>query len=271
VTAKHNKKRNTAFLYETLVKQLTRAIVDKDGRQKRAILSTLKEFFGRDSLLRKELECYQTLLECASLDAHTAEKLLHETKVDRARLDNKMIFDAQSKLIKQMKTTLSSEVWNNFIPNYKSLASINAIFNQKTPAKKRVLYENTIVAALTTEAGNDAVLQPIDNIVYRSFVERFNNEYAGLLEEQKSLLAQYISSFADNGIEFKLHLNEELGRLKSKIGASLELHEIRSDEEMLTKTRAVIDILEGFKTMPPTEELVRRVLKIQALAREVNS
>lgn len=268
--AKHNKKRNTAFLYETLVKQLTKSIVDKDARQKRAILSTLREFFGRASLLRKELECYHTLLEAAALDTHTAEKLLHETKVDRARLDSKMIFDAQSSLIKQM-TTLSPEVWNNFIPNYKSLASINAIFNHKTPAKKRVLYENTIVAGLTTEAGNDTVLQPIDNIVYRSFVKKFNNEYAGLLEEQKRLLAQYISSFVDNGIEFKLHLNEELGRLKNKIGASLELQEIRSDEEMLSKTHEVMDILEGFKTMPPTEELVRRVLKIQALAREVNS
>jgi len=40
---------------------------------------------------------------------------------------------------------------------------------------------------------------------------------------------------------------------------------------MLKKTHKVIDILESFKTQAPTEEVVGSVLKIQALAREINS
>ncbi len=32
---KHNKKRNTAFLYEALVKELTKAVVNKEYRKKK--------------------------------------------------------------------------------------------------------------------------------------------------------------------------------------------------------------------------------------------
>jgi len=271
VRAKHNKKRNTAFLYETLVKELTRAIVAKDETQKRRVLSILKEHYGKDTVLKRELECYKTLTGTSDLDIHTAEKLLHETKVDRARINNKMIFNSQTNLIKKMNTSLSSEVWNNFIPNYKSLASISAIFNQKTPAKKRVLFEGTVIEAITSQNPELTEMQPIDNIVYRSFVEKFNDQYGGLLEEQKSLLAQYVASFADNGLEFKLHLNEEIGRLKKKINASLRLEEISNDPQMTDKTHKVVGILEGFKTAEPTEEVVCSVLKIQALVREIGT
>ena len=269
--AKHNKKRNTAFLYETLVKQLTKSIVARDEQQKRKILSIIKEFYGKGTILKRELECYQTLVDPATVDVHTAEKLLHETKVDRSRLNTKMIFDSQTSLIKKMNTVLAPEVWNNFIPNYKSLASINAIFNQKTPAKKRVLYENTIIKSISSANIGTEQMQPIDNIVYRSFVEKFNNHYGNLLEEQKTLLNKYVASFADNGVEFKLYLHEEVGRLKKKIKASLRLEEVKSDDAMLKKTHKVIDILESFKTQAPTEEVVRSVLKIQALAKEINS
>ena len=63
---KHNKKRNTAFLYETLVKELTKAVVEKDSYKKAKILDTIKEFFSKGSLLRKELELYQAINETVS-------------------------------------------------------------------------------------------------------------------------------------------------------------------------------------------------------------
>ena len=39
---KHNKKRNTAFLYETLIKELTKAVVSKDIERKEILISMLK-------------------------------------------------------------------------------------------------------------------------------------------------------------------------------------------------------------------------------------
>ena len=52
---KHNKKRNTAFIYETLTRELTKAIVDKNSDRKETVLAIIKEGFSGDSTLAKEL------------------------------------------------------------------------------------------------------------------------------------------------------------------------------------------------------------------------
>ena len=128
---KHNKKRNTAFIYEALTKDLTRAIIDKDAPRKAKITRILKEFFRAGSVLAEELQLYRVLLETCNVQSTLAERLLTETKVAYAQLNEKAIFAAQSQLIGAVNKELGHDTWNNFVPNFKSLASINAIFNSK--------------------------------------------------------------------------------------------------------------------------------------------
>ena len=73
---KHNKKRNTAFVFEALVREATKAIVAKDATRKNKTLSILKEYFKSDNILGKELKCYKALLEGDELDQYTAEKMI---------------------------------------------------------------------------------------------------------------------------------------------------------------------------------------------------
>ncbi len=42
---KHNKKRNTAFIFEALIRELTKAIVAKDEKKKKTIVRLVKENF----------------------------------------------------------------------------------------------------------------------------------------------------------------------------------------------------------------------------------
>ena len=58
---KHNKKRNTAFLYESLVKELTKAVVKKDTERKNVLVSMIKEHFSKGTVLNQELELYKAL------------------------------------------------------------------------------------------------------------------------------------------------------------------------------------------------------------------
>ena len=71
---KHNKRRNTAFLYEILVKELTRTTIKNDAKKKQIIVQTIKEFFNKNSVLGKELEIYKTLNETSALREKDAEK-----------------------------------------------------------------------------------------------------------------------------------------------------------------------------------------------------
>lgn len=269
--AKHNKKRNTAFLYETLVRELTKAVVEANAPRREKVTSVIKEYFRKGGVLAQELDAYRTLVETTGLTEKTAERLLIEAKQTYQRLDKKSIFKDQSTLIKIINSEFSDDVWNNFIPNYKALATVSSIFNEKTPLGKRVIYENSILEQLVGSPTDTNEMEPIDNIVYKSFVEKFNDHYGELLEEQRDLLQKYISSFADNGLELKTYLNEEIGRLKTIIKKSLTLEEVKTDLVMLEKTNRVLRILEDFKTVSPTEGVVKTILKIQNLTREIRS
>ena len=148
---RHNKKRNTAFLYETLVVELTKSIVKKNQKRKEQISEMLKTHFDQGTMLRKELDLFKALLETDGLDMKTSERLLTEAKRQYTSLNKERIFEEQSELIKKINTTLSKGVFSNFMPNYKDLATIGQIFSDSTPIKSRVLLENKVVEKLSSK------------------------------------------------------------------------------------------------------------------------
>lgn len=273
MSLKHNKKRNTAFLYETLLKELTKSIVSGATEKKWQIINLMKEFFNTNTNLHKELVLYKSLNETNQLAPQTAEKLVYEVRLQHSKLDKKKIFSEQSALIKKMNMTLSKSVFSNFVSNYKSLATIYQIFNEETPTKSRVLLEESVLKKLISEEQEEEqTMRPIDNIAYKQFVQKFNQEYNDkLCREQKELLNKYIASFLDNGIELKVYLNEELSRLKSEVKDSMKLQEIKDDKDMMEKTKSVAALLESFKEKKIDKDMIEKVLKIQELAREITA
>jgi len=266
---RHNKKRNTAFIYESLIKELTKAIVNKDAQKKNTIFSLIQECFVPSSPLAEELVLYKTLLETKNIQPQIAEKLLYETKAAHSKLDSRQVFDAQSQLISKINKNLGGDVWANFVANYKSLASINAIFNTKTAVKTRVLFEQGIVDAMAGgETTPASAMKPIDNLTYRSFIEKFNNRYHTLLQEQKDLLNRFITSFADDGFELRVYLNEELRRLK---GVLIGVTESETTGALVKeKTAAVLDQLEDLRKREFVDSDLQKVLKVQELAQELS-
>ena len=77
---KHNKKRNTAFLYECLIRELTRAIIKENKEKQETIQTILKEFFMKGKPLKNELNLYNSLIESKELSADFSRRLLVETK-----------------------------------------------------------------------------------------------------------------------------------------------------------------------------------------------
>ena len=270
---KHNKRRNTAFLYEALVKELTRATIQDNKKKKQIIIQTLKEFFNKNTALGKELEIYKTLNETFSLKEKDAEKLLSEIKkMYKSTINSSNVYSAQSKLVSQINKNISPNTFSNFVPNYKNLASIFQIFNDEAPVKSRVLMEGQIIKRMTSKKQEqEEQKMQISNTTLKIFTKKFNNSYEELFSEQKHLLSKYVSSFKDSGLELKIFLNEEITRLKEEVAGSLELQEIKNDSEMVSKTKNVLKVLENFKGQHITEELLLKVLKIQRLTGEIKA
>ena len=57
---KHNKKRNTALVYEALVKEMTAAILRDDHNTKNKITNIIKKHFSFDSILKR----FRVLPQC---------------------------------------------------------------------------------------------------------------------------------------------------------------------------------------------------------------
>ena len=126
---KHNKKRNTAFLYESLVKELTKTIVKQQEKRKQKILTIIKENFKKRSPLKEELDLYKSILENKDkMTKDFTDRFLVETKKDYSSLDRKSVFNAQTKIITQINQQLGSDVFKNFVPNYKDIATVGAWF-----------------------------------------------------------------------------------------------------------------------------------------------
>ena len=73
---KHNKKRNTAFVFEALVKELAKSTFNKQYEMKNKIVSLIKEHFRAGTEIAKELEIYKNLTE-TGLQKDLAEKILN--------------------------------------------------------------------------------------------------------------------------------------------------------------------------------------------------
>ncbi len=266
---KHNKKRNTAFVYEALIKEVTAAIIKKDKEQSDKIIDILRKHFNQDSLLKRDLECYRSLYENQNIDKDVSTKILKEATINKRMIDPEGLFRQQTEFIKDVNKNVSPSVFNNFVPNYKALATINKMFNTTSP-KEKVLLENIIIENMSNEVAENSS-EAIDNLVYTTFVKRFNEKYDdNLLEEQRQLLSHYISSFVDNSLELKMFMNEEISRLKKNLSEALKQEDIKNDADMVKKTKQVIGVLKEFANDTDKERVLLTVLKTQQLVKEIH-
>ena len=267
---KYNKKRNTAFVYEALIREGTSAILQGDHERKNTVVKLIKKHFAPNTPLQKHLQCYQSLYEATNLDRKTCEKIIREAKLAHRVLDPHGLFVSQTDLINDVNKELEPSVFNNFVPNYKSLANIHKMFSTSTSPKNSVILEELVLEEMSNTQESQEDVQ-IDNVVIESFVEKFNNKYnETLLAEQKTLLNLYISSFVDNSLELKMYLNEEISRLKKQLNESKSKEEISSDTQMVEKTNLILEKLDTLKDGFADHDMLLTILKVQQLVEEIN-
>jgi len=266
---KHNKKRNTAFVFEALAREATTAIIKGDQERKAKVVSIVRKHFTGDSLLKKDLECYRSLYENQDLDENTSQKILEAVMAAKRLIDPDGLFKQQTEVINDINKELTPATFNNFVPNYKSLATIAKMFNTDSP-KQKVMLESKILEGMVGKL-QEQNLEPLDSLTFVTFTKKFNEKYNGsLLREQKELLNHYISSFSHDELETKIYLNRELGRLKQSLSEAVKVEEIANDPEMVKKTNAVKERLENLSGETSLNETtLLTILKTQELVKEI--
>jgi len=268
---RHNKKRNTAFLFEALIKEMAKSVLEKDAKKQAMVAQIIKNHYAKETALYDELQLYRAINETKDVSENIARRIVIEARHQASSLDTKKVFKEQSDLIRKINHNLGTDVYANFVPDYKNLASIAQLFSTATPVKKAVLLEDVLVETMVVKPVEQETMEPIDNLVYKTFATKFNEQYSHHLnEEQREVLTRFVYSISDNGISLKTYLNEEVGRLRDAVKNSYEIQEIKNDERMLTNARRVVEFLDSLHQTPLTEKEVKKILRIQELVREVS-
>ena len=267
---RYNKKRNTAFVYEVLIREGTSAILQNDALRKNTIVKIIKKHFSFNSLLHRDLVCYHSLQEGQNLSEDKCLRVVKEARMQKRMIEPSSLFKQQTSLIKDVNKELEPAVFNNFVPNYKSLANIYQMFSDDIDPKNAVILEELVVEHMTKTPVASPELE-IDNLILETFINKFNNKYNDkLMIEQKRLLNLYISSFVDNSLELKIFLNEELTRLKKELKNSKNNACIAADSQMREKTEQIIEKLEDYRQLEADENMLLTILKVQQLVGEID-
>ena len=268
---RHNKKRNPAFIFEALTREFAKAKLHKDQEKLNRVKRVMQEVFNKDGLLYKQLRLYKALTETRDVDYITAEKIIAEVHRVLSTFDKKALYDEQTTAIHKINHELAPTVFNHYVSNYKSLASAYQMFNDNTiGVKDRVLLERKIIQEMVSPSVDQKEEEPVDELVVKMFIKKFNNTFGNLMTEQKTLISKYMGSLEDDDTELKIFVNEELERLKEEIKENINIEEFQADDSMKKKVAEVYKLLEGFRAKKTLQkdDLVF-ILKAQQLVKEI--
>ena len=246
---KHSKYKNTGILFELLTRQLTSDTIA--GTQPKA-LSFLKKHFNKKTELLKEYKIYHTLATQKYNKDSQATMLIETLMEVHEKLNKSQLRREKYNLIKEIKDTYNV---NNFfkakITDYKVMASIfNLLENKEATPLSIVSSKTTILEHITgkqlSNNKKNVVLENFDKqdrdtrlLTYKVLLEKFNDKYSDLQDNQKTLLKEYVNSVT-NSPALKSYINQEIKKVKKDLTRYSKKVEDKAIEIKLQETKDLI-------------------------------
>jgi hypothetical protein len=228
-----------------------------------------KYFTGTE--LSKEYNLYNTVLNSPKLNESKAEMLIATIVEQAKKLDREKLGKEKYNLIREIKKHY--ELDNFFkakIDTYKVYGAIYTLIEAQasrefTDTKQLITNKLTLLEHVTKESLTERKVaskvveefmkedKDIRVLAYRILVEKFNYKYAGLSDEQRDLLKEYINNISDTK-QLKVYLNTKLIEVKSEI---TKLRDSVPDQVTQIKLNEVLNFI---KPMGPKEPVKDEVL-----------
>ena len=263
----HNKKRNTALIYEMMVNELTKAIINKNQESKNKISTMFKKYFSKGTVLHKENSIYSSLTESRDLGNEIFKEVLETAKKQYNLLDKKSIFNQQTRLISEVNKSLGKDFWSNYVKDYQWTATLNQVLKQDNPPNNQVLLEHKLVDIKKPVESKTASFPKIDNLAIKSFVQKFNSTYKQTLtESQRTILNKFILSSHDNGLELKTCIYEELEDIRQQLQ---EAQSNTKDDSVKNKINKVVQKTQSYQDSKVDQKIIFEVFQMRSLVEEL--
>lgn len=255
---RHSKFRNTGILFELLTKQVTADIIA--GRETSVAKDLLHKYFRENTELGREWQLYGSLLNEKIKDEQHAERFLTVVLEARKKLNNKKLTQLKFDLIKEVKESYPiDEMLKAPVRNYRVLASIYKIFEDVVSSdckfdvkevyqSKNCIVEHVVDKPKVTRSEDDLInyyqtqSEDIRLLTYKLLVEKFNEKYAGALDDgQKSVLREYICNVANTN-NFDVFVKSKVSEIKQSLTETIKT--INDSDVTKIKIREVVNQLD---------------------------
>jgi len=224
---KHSKYKNTGILFELLTRQITSETISNTPQK---AVGILKKFFNQNSTLLKEYQIYHALLN-KRFDKETNATVLLETLINaHSKLNKSTLRRERYNLVKEIKNLYNIEdFFKAKIPNYKIYASIYNLLENKDASPMSIVDSKvTILEHITNKnfpnkPKKEMVIEEYEKfdketraLTYKMLMEKFNEKYSGLADNQRNLLKEYVYNVS-NSPKLKTYLNKEIEQVKAEL------------------------------------------------------
>jgi hypothetical protein len=253
MTIKHSKYKNTGILFELLVRQITADTLS--GTESKAA-NILKKYFTKTELGR-EYKLYESLFKYVNVSEAKADMVITTLIESSKQLNRSALKRQKYNLIKEIKANYNvEEFFKTKLPNYKAQAALYTLLevynseNLSNPTQiienKTALLEHLTQSSIDKNEVQNSILEEFKNqdkdirvLTYRVLLEKFNDKYANLNENQKMVLKEFINS-VDSTPKLKDFYNTKINEIKAYL---TKLNNSVTDKAIQIKINEVINIL----------------------------
>ena len=274
---KHSKYKNTGILFEMLVSKLTSETLSSN---KSVTVDIIKNYFGRNTELSKELQLYNTLIKEKFKSEAQGLDYIRTVKATYDKLNQSALKRQKYNLVKEISEKfVFTDISKMHINNYKELASIYMIFEYvETDNPKQLLECKSVILehGMITErkkAYADPLIeefsaQPKDMrlLSYKLLVDKFNTKYSVLDESQKQLLNKYITHVNDT-TELRSYIQTIIPNIKKQLSEQSKQIDDQVTKIKVSKLGEMLCNVENMKSIK--ESHVLSLLRYFDLIREL--
>ena len=247
---KHNKYKNTGILFELLIRKITAYTMSSQDSK---AVSLIKKYFVNTEL-SKENKLYQSISKSQNISEAQAESILSTILEINKTLDRNQLAKEKYNLIKEIKANFDiDDFFKAKISNYKLLSStytlleanltptknLDDILSSKMNILEHIAQTNAITIPQPTVSEFETLDKGTRALVYKIMLEKFNERFNTLSDDQKDVLKEYINNIT-NTTNLKKYVDTKFTYLKESL---LKLLPIIEDATIKIKVNETINLI----------------------------